>query len=179
MTDAMADRLAALLTSMHFEGWTRYIPTRQAWWSDAEYYAVVRQARLAITMRPTPAIRDAEAIEQIEDDRRILQALRNDLYRGALVASAATVARTERLIRVYADKLADLPAGNDTGCPCVRLPSGNVHPCRDHELPRSARLTDTFYQHTRPDASLAMIQLDPRVAGSAPEHVEPLDGDYR
>lgn len=93
------------------------------------------------------AERDQAMIERIEDDRRVFQALCTE--RGRLSALlnydmgdsdaarerhrrlTATRVHTERLVRVWTDKIAQYP-GTDAGCPCVVLPSGRVHPCDTH-----------------------------------------------
>jgi hypothetical protein len=83
---------------------------------------------------------DAEAIEAIEDDRRIFQALCTErdrlagLSRGWL--DSTDVKRTELLIERYAVRINSLPR-TSSGCSCVVLPSGTVYPCRTHRVARA------------------------------------------
>lgn len=107
------------------------------------------QLRQAIAaMDDTDAERDAAMIEQIEDDRRVFQALcteasrvrsllgydfsRNPAREAARTARLNAVKdRTERLVRVWADKISSYP-GTTYGCPCIVLPSGTLYPCDSH-----------------------------------------------
>ena len=118
------------------------------------------------TNRPTePTARDRVVIEAIEDDRRIFQALCTErdrlsrllgydpehIDRDRAARLTATREHTERLIRVYADRLADLPHTDD-GCACIVLASLYIHPCRDHapEATKSGRAVDPSYRLARP-----------------------------
>lgn len=85
---------------------------------------------------PSAAVRrDAAMVERIDDDRRILLALTTEARRLRKLGAQPGEHRldhTERLIRVYSDRVADFPTPEGRLCPCVTLPSGKIYPCQWH-----------------------------------------------